>query len=453
MQVVFTDGLGHEMFQYAMYLALKHRGFNPSINIGIISRNIVHNGFEICEDFEIDRNELNIVDGGKFWGGLTVFVTRHLRRCCCETEKNNQYFPGVFKTKKPIVYGYWQDERYFAGVEDEIRRAFTFRNIDRDNLAIGIKMSSINSVSIHIRRGDYLKYPNLQVCSPSYYRRAINYIQEHVESPFFYVFSDDLEWSDRFMKQLGVDYCLVDNNRGKNSYKDMYLMTCCHHNIIANSSFSWWGAWLGNQKGKIVVCPSEWIKGKYKDPCPPSWIRVNSHRPEPYNIKGFFSILCHEYAELKTGRKPLVLYAIKAYFCSDAIRLTVLMRRMQTTKSKFLSNKIKHKLIRNYAVEITRTSFIGKNVKFHHLPGIVIGQFAKVGDNCHIYQGVCLGQRNGFFPTIGNNVTLYPYSCVLGDVIVGDNSIIAAHAVVTHDVPPNCMVAGVPAKIVQHFDL
>jgi len=276
MQIVFTDGLGNEMFQYVLYLAMKHHGRNPSINTGIISRNIIHNGFELCNDFEIDRKSLNIVDGGKFGGGLTIFAVRYLKRVCCEIEDITKYNPDIFKTRKPLVYGYWQDMRYFKGIEGEIRESFTFRNIDRRNTEHGKEMHSCQSVSLHIRRGDYLKSTGLHICTPSYYDCAINYVEEHVPNPVFYVFSDDLEWSDNFMRERNVAYKLVDYNRGRDSYKDMYLMTQCHHNIIANSSFSWWGAWLGEQRDKIVVCPNEWIRGIQKDPCPLNWVRANT---------------------------------------------------------------------------------------------------------------------------------------------------------------------------------
>lgn len=276
MQIVFTDGLGNEMFQYAMYLALKHHGRNPSINIGIITRNIVHNGFELCDDFEIERGSLKIYDGGNLGGGLTIFAVRHLKGLCCVIEDVNKFNPDVFKSKKPLVYGYWQDERYFLDIEDEIRKAFTFRNIDAKNRQLGDEMENAQSVSLHIRRGDYLKCPGLQICTPSYYDNAIKYIKEHVENPLFYVFSDDLEWSEKFMIECGVNFRLVSHNRGRDSYKDMYLMTRCQHNIIANSSFSWWGAWLGKQEGKIVVCPNEWVKGFSKDPCPARWVRIQT---------------------------------------------------------------------------------------------------------------------------------------------------------------------------------
>lgn len=276
MQVVFTDGLGNEMFQYALYLALHHKKPNLKINTGIISRGIIHNGFELCDDFEIERNNLKIVDGGWFGGGLTIFAIRYLKNLCCYLEDVNVFSSAVFSTRKPIINGYWQNEQYFSCISDEVRRAFTFRNVDEFNLSIGKEMASCQSVSLHIRRGDYLKDPQYHVCTEQYYIQAISYMKGHVNNPLFYVFSDDLEWSEQFMERQGVVYKMMRHNRRKDSYKDMFLMTQCCHNILANSSFSWWGAWLGRQEDRIVVSPSVWNRrNKGIHPQLDRWIKIN----------------------------------------------------------------------------------------------------------------------------------------------------------------------------------
>ena len=274
MQIVFTDGLGNQMFQYALYLAMRKRGRRPLLNTGIITRNIVHNGFELCRDFQIDRRALRCVDGGWLGGGITIFLLRYVKGLCWH-EDVSRYDPAVFDTHKPIVCGYWQNVRYFEDVADEVRQAFTFRNIDDSNRLLGDEMAQCQSVAIHIRRGDYLKHPEFMVCTPRYYDSAIAYVRQHVAFPVFYVFSDDLEWSETFMKERGVQYRLVGHNRGQDSYKDMYLMSRCHHNIIANSSFSWWGAWLNASRDQIVVCPDVWVKASpVFSPQLQEWVRI-----------------------------------------------------------------------------------------------------------------------------------------------------------------------------------
>ena len=448
MQIIFTDGLGNQMFQYAFYLAMRAKGRIASINTCIITRNIVHNGFELCEDFEIDRKDLKIFDGGRFAGGVTIFISRYVG-LLCYSENNGVFDENAFSTHKPLIRGYWQDERYFLDIEEEVRRAFIFKNIDDDNLALGERMSKENSVALHIRRGDYLNYPQLQICTPFYYRRAIAMVKEKVVNPIFYVFSDDLEWSEEFIKEQGVDYYMVSLNRGRNSYKDMYLMTRCHHNIIANSSFSWWGAWLGAQEGRIVICPNEWLKGSAKHPCPAKWLRSSVVEYGGGNLtkRGWIYTLLNEYKGLNTGRKPVLVYALRAYFLSDYFKLTVKMRRMFNNNSSSIRKELLHK----YGVDISLKAIIGERFHFMHSVGIVVGVGVRIGDDCDIYQGVLLGQSKGLYPTVGNNVTLYPYSCVLGDVHVGNNVIILAHSVVLQDVPDNCMVGGSPAKIIKYL--
>lgn len=454
MQIIFTDGLGNQMFQYALYLAMKAKGRKPKINTGIATRSKVHNGFELCDAFWIDRESLPITLEEKFGGDITIFSIRFLTRLTCYIEDPVHFSNAVFNSHKPFINGYWQDIRYFKDVQDKVRSAFSFRNIDNANLEIGNEMEQCNSVSLHIRRGDYLKYPQYQVCTPSYYKRAIALIKENVNNPVFYVFSDDLDWSNHFMRDLGVSYKMVNLNRGRDSYKDMYLMTRCKHNIIANSSFSWWGAWLGQQEGKIVVRPDEWIKNSIKNPCPDSWLRTRAIGGASECLKkkrSKWHILCHEYEGLNTGRTPVAPYAIKAYYCSDNFRLIVQMRYMFNTKSISKRKRISRKLFHKYGLEISPKAAIGERIRFCHTAGVVIGDYVRMGNDCTVFQGVLLGQAKCIYPTIGDNVTLYPYSCVLGDVHVGNNVIILAHSIVLHDVPDNCMVGGNPAKIIKQL--
>ena len=275
MQIIFTDGLGNQMFQFALYLAMKAKGRHPKINTGSIKRNIVHNGFELCDVFMIEENQLPLAMTSSFAGSMTIIANRYVDFLCYHQDVEH-YSDEVFKTKKIFISGYWQDVKYFKQVQEKVKEVFVFRNIDDFNLQLGGEMSDCNSVSLHIRRGDYLKYPNYQVCTSTYYEQAVEKIHHQVGNPLFYVFSDDLEWSENFMKKLGVNYKLVSHNRGKDSYRDMFLMTCCRHHIIANSSFSWWGAWLGKNEEKMIVCPNTWVKGTTLDPCPHEWIRINN---------------------------------------------------------------------------------------------------------------------------------------------------------------------------------
>ena len=117
-------------------------------------------------------------------------------------------------------------------------------------------IKTTNSVSLHVRRGDYLNLKNIGVLDVDYYKQAVAYIRKNVEKPTFYIFSDDLDWCK---KSLGfLDDCIYVD-RTETEIDDLKLMSCCQHNIIANSSFSWWGAWLNKNPKKTVIAPKSWL--------------------------------------------------------------------------------------------------------------------------------------------------------------------------------------------------
>jgi hypothetical protein len=149
--------------------------------------------------------------------------------------------------------------------------------LTRQNAELAVQIGQVNAVSLHVRRGDYAKNPKTTathgLCSLDYYQAAIQYISDQVEQPYFFIFSDDIAW---VKKQLKMNFpCrYVDHNHGVESYNDMHLMSICRHCIIANSSFSWWGAWLNPYKDKIVVAPQRWFANdnNVKDLFPPEWV-------------------------------------------------------------------------------------------------------------------------------------------------------------------------------------
>lgn len=171
-------------------------------------------------------------------------------------------------------------EKYFKDFESYIRQVFTF-NLPADdeklkNVVHSIKNDS-SSVSVHIRRGDYVNHPDFDgVANRDYYIHAIELIKKYIPVPKFYVFSNDVEWSEKFFKSLGVNYYIVNLGGGKKSYLDMYLMTLCHSHIIANSTFSWWGAWLSPNKNSITICPEKFLSHTVtKDIYPHNWIKIS----------------------------------------------------------------------------------------------------------------------------------------------------------------------------------
>lgn len=163
--------------------------------------------------------------------------------------------------------GYFQSEKYFSDYRKEILDAFNFQYKKKERC-----------VSIHIRRGDYLLLPNYHpVQSLEYIRTAIQYFfnKQYID---FVVFSDDIEWCKNNINSNHFPKCQFEYSEGKTEIEDMQLMSNCEHNIIANSSFSWWGAWLNQNHNKIVIAPKTWfgklVSHNTKDLLPDNWIQL-----------------------------------------------------------------------------------------------------------------------------------------------------------------------------------
>ncbi|MDB4919624.1 MAG: hypothetical protein JWQ54_1607 [Mucilaginibacter sp.] len=196
-------------------------------------------------------------------------------------------FTGDVFNVKPSVYfeGFWQSEQYFIGIENEVRNAFTFKvklNVQSQKIADELAQHP-NAVSIHVRRADYVSSKATNelhgLCSVKYYRDAITMIKDETLDPYFYFFSDDPDWVRENLLPGVESAALIQHNTGLDSWQDMVLMSKCKHHIIANSSFSWWGAWLNPYKEKMVITPKHWFNGKMdyfndQDIVPKDWIRL-----------------------------------------------------------------------------------------------------------------------------------------------------------------------------------
>lgn len=262
--VIIAGGLGNQMFQYALLLSLRHEGVRVYADTSFYKYVKMHNGYELKRVFGIDEQL-------KSKGGFHLLWLRLLDKfspsVLC-TKDHRGFDNKVLVCPKHYIRGYWQSELYFKKIESDIRAVFQFKDIDENNIRISSEMKMKESVSVHIRRGDYASF-GMTIIGKEFYKRAISIIKEKVETPFFYVFSDDAKEAKEVMDESNVEYTIVKHNRGADSYKDMYLMSKCKHNIIANSSFSWWGAWLNINPQKIVIAP-KWHKGFNLE----SWIEL-----------------------------------------------------------------------------------------------------------------------------------------------------------------------------------
>jgi len=208
-------------------------------------------------------------------------IERKLRRSIFSERQLRPYDPNILNTPMNVyVDGYWQSEKYFSDVEDIIRREFRFRNEPDDrNRNMAKEISNMESVSVHVRRADYLSDPKNRIfatCSLEYYNTCAAMITEKVPDAQFYIFSDDSNW---VKENLHLDFpaTFVTHNDAARAHEDLRLITLCKHHIIANSSFSWWGAWLSANTEKIVLAPRNWFTDPSfdsRDLIPSAWIKV-----------------------------------------------------------------------------------------------------------------------------------------------------------------------------------
>lgn len=284
-------GLGNQMFQYAAGRARSlELGVPLRLDVSGFANYGLHQGFEIQRVFNstaeiASEADVRSILGWQFSPHIRRIVARPgmaMFRCKgFVIEPHFQHWQGIKNVSSDCyLVGYWQSEKYFLGATTQIREDFSFRlPMAHRNAESAQQISQVNAVSLHVRRGDYANNQKTTathgLCSLDYYQEAIQHIAKHVHQPHFFVFSDDIAW---VKSNLTIDFpCeYVDHNQGAESYNDMRLMSLCRHHIIANSSFSWWGAWLNPSEDKIVVAPKRWFakETNTQDLIPESWVRL-----------------------------------------------------------------------------------------------------------------------------------------------------------------------------------
>lgn len=262
--IQLSGGMGNQMFQYALYLQLKALGRNVKIDDkteyeGRNARPIRLSVFDAKYDTPTETQMLCLTDSY-----LDVFskIRRKLtgRKTAEYMEKNPRFDAKVLEMDRAYLVGWWQSEQYFKDIREEVRNAFTFKNIELSAEMKQYKaaMEGSNSVCVHIRRGDYLQVDEVYggICTEAYYEKAMEKMKEQVPDCHFFIFTNDIPWVKEHM--TGENITVVEGNDEDAGYIDMYLMTCCKHYILANSSFSWWGCYLNPSKEKKVIAPKTW---------------------------------------------------------------------------------------------------------------------------------------------------------------------------------------------------
>ncbi len=288
--VQIHSGLGNQMFQYAFFLAL--RSVNPDCKLDVSNYRYrpSHNGYELQRVFgiaapcatqaECDR----LADVSKaFWPYIRRKLgikRRTTGRLITEPNPAAGWCPEMLLYDNCYFLGYWQTERYFANIQGDVREAFQFcQPFSEQERLLAEQITDCNSVSVHIRQGDYLKprrAADYNICTEAYYRKAIAYIRQNEQAARFFVFSDDPQIAQTF-HCFPEDTIFVNAFRAEEAWRDMRLMSLCKHNIVANSSFSWWGGWLNANPDKRVIAPKIWFRSRPRpDIVPESWTRIET---------------------------------------------------------------------------------------------------------------------------------------------------------------------------------
>ncbi|MBO7294763.1 MAG: alpha-1,2-fucosyltransferase [Bacteroidaceae bacterium] len=275
--IKMIGGLGNQMFIYAFYLQMRKRFPGTRIDLSDMRHYHAHNGYELDRVFGISDREFCIAKPLKKVLEFLFF------KVILERKQNLETMEAFTKSYAyPFLYfkGFYQSERFFKDVEGEVRQAFAFdlnkANAESQTLARQIQENP-HAVSLHVRRGDYMEPKFYKrygtVCSQAYFQRAVEMMLAQVPQAHFYIFSDDVEWVQQNLRLPRAT--VVSCNRGADSWQDMMLMSLCRHNIICNSTFSWWGAWLNANPEKRVIAPSRWLADvDMPYIIPETWIKV-----------------------------------------------------------------------------------------------------------------------------------------------------------------------------------
>ena len=282
--VKLMGGLGNQMFQYAVgrNLSIKNRT-KLKLDLSFLNSTTESDNFTKRE-YELDK--LNVeglladkADLKYFLSKENNLVTKLLNNKKIVIEGGFGYDPTILKMRGNIyLEGYWQTEKYFHEIRDVIIREFKpVKNLSKsadnyNNILSGLE----KTVSVHIRRGDYVSKSSVTkfhgCLKNDYYDKAFSLIEKNLNNPTYIFFSDDIDWCKKHFSKKNAIFI-----SGNEPIEDIYLMSVCGHNIIANSSFSWWGAWLNSNSDKIVIAPSKWFNDtsiNTTDLLPHDWLRI-----------------------------------------------------------------------------------------------------------------------------------------------------------------------------------
>lgn len=284
--IKLKGGLGNQMFQYAV---AKHLSIKNNTELLLDLRQYKKDD-KRSYDLKFFNTNVNVAskkDIDKIINEKTIFLKKLLikinilKNNNIIKEKDFRFDPTILNTKNnAYLDGYFQSELYFKEIKDSVKKDFMLKNtLISENISnIKNTINKFNSVSMHIRRGDYVLNKKINeyhgLLDIKYYINSVALIKQKVKEPKFFIFSDDIEWCKENFNNRNLDINFIE---GLRNYEDLELMKSCKHNIIANSSFSWWGAWLNENPNKIVVAPKKWFNDESintTDLIPQKWIKI-----------------------------------------------------------------------------------------------------------------------------------------------------------------------------------
>ncbi len=293
--VNLKGGLGNQMFQYSFGRRLSletktefkldkldyERDTYRSYGLGIF--NIIENFASLDEIEEVDPGRKDKSIFRKIRRAIEFRILRNYH-IGWETNFVKKTIEKISSDKDVYLNGYWQSYKYFDNVRETLARDFSLKiPLEQTHPDLLREINSTNSIALAVRRGDYLWPENLKdfgICSENYYKKAVKYIESKVENPTFFIFSEDITWIKENISFNGHPVTYVSEKKQENpltDYQEMMLMSKCQHNIIANSSFAWWPAWLNQNPNKIVIAPDVWFTNgsiKVDDIIPSTWIKL-----------------------------------------------------------------------------------------------------------------------------------------------------------------------------------
>lgn len=269
----FQGGLGNQLFQYALYKEFEFLGKKVAADLQWFRENPEKRKYELQDVFginvcEADR-KIEFMNSRDIKGEAYRIFQKYVRGFRRLEEKKIHGVEHVLKLNNGYLDGYWQNTVYFKDVINTLAKELCFCGLyNAKEIEMLNWILDCNSVSVHIRLGDYLADENYNfysnICTYEYYRGAIDFLKGIISKPIFFVFSDDIAGARKY---LGDEDNFIYVDVSKEAFRDMRLMSCCKHNIIANSTFSWWAAFLNKNDKKIIVAPEKWNSSMDINPC------------------------------------------------------------------------------------------------------------------------------------------------------------------------------------------